>query len=694
LIRGRSCFSIGCAKSWAQLMSDVASPRWPLEAHPRYDEGQAYRQRVAERALTQFKDASWRPNAVSEACKIFERFSSTPSTGEELSPQAMVDAFVTAHLIPADEAEIAATTDNSAFGALIGEAAALFLSRNTDRIAWNLVHQVLFEFNGMLASLRMYLHSIFQSDQDFRGRFNTLADTIVSDHLRDPTLATRGNDKDTLPSLFEDWRKAPKLRNIWSGLREMRHSYLPSELGVLSYIYLVLDVRRLAELLDRLDNPYQTWAVLGPFSLGLGEKFTLWVDLFKHSSPSFGDDGSWNGRSLEPLLLVIAQDALQMARLPKDAADDLVSARQEEFNSLTTEISRIISEKSHGSALALRWGAWLFWLSMNETNDQPVPLDLRQPTRPFWRMLEAMAHSDAAKFWNSISVPDAFPEEVLCLLAAKILAADDGRNSTLPSAEPLYDCLPDAPEAFLGEAGRRMRDISRMFSIYGAARPDGLKYRILSVLFFQGSPASQYRDLWERTLTLRELAEHWQSGEQDDGRMDAKQVLSMVLAIGLSMLDRYAAPSLITDQSSPREPKQFGEFFALVYDSLREVQAIELFNQPLWSIFYMHLLVRRALYENTYVGDISFTAPLSPDTEPTLSTMLTNIAGVTPIFFDGLDTLIRNRVPVERIAIALQSAGVDLAKIVSSARELNAIDERKLFRIEAAGQIAAKMIEP
>jgi hypothetical protein len=672
-------------------MSDIADPRWPLEAHPRHDEAQAYRRRVAERALAQLEQAAWRPEVVLRASELFDQLRSASPDGEDFSPQSIADTFLAANLIPTADIALFAPANGPAFGALIGEAASLFLFRHTDRIAWSLVRQVLFDFDGMMVSLRTHLHSLVQKDPSFRERFNALTDTIFADNYHDPALSTRGKETETFLPLLENWRKVPRLRSIWAGLPEMRHPYLTSDVGVLAYIYVILDAGRLAQLLDNFDNPYQTWAVLAPFvGLGLESKFAVWADMFAHAAPSFSNDGSWNGNSLEPLLLVVAQDALRQARLPQDAADDVVATRQREFNALTEEISKLLAKKTSGSALALRWSAWLFWLSNGGKNDQSNPQDLRHPTFAFWGMLEAIARSDVAKDWNGIEVPDAFSEEVLCLLAVKIVAADE-RRSALPSAEPIYQCLPDAPENFLGERGRRTREISRMFSIYGEARPDGLKYRVLAVLFFQGDPVLLYSDLWRRTLVLRELAEHWQTGEQDDGRMDAKNVLTIVLAIGLCIIDRNADPRAKTEQI--RDEIQFGQLFGLIYDSLREIQAIELFNQPLWSSFYTHLLVRRALYENRHVGTIDITAPLLPDTEPTMSTMLSNIAGVTQLFFDGLNSLVRNKVPSERIALAIQSAGIDLTGLLSSARTLNNLDERKLFRIEAVTEIETHMKE-
>jgi hypothetical protein len=675
-------------------MTDTLEPRWPQEAHPWPDEAQAYRQRMAESALARFKEANWRESAVLQASKILERMIDARLTEEQIPSQALTDALRDANLVPVSEAPSGAPdalANVLVFGALIGEAAALLLYRKTDRIVWTAVTGLLPNFDGMLVSFRMCLQLRFHDDEFFHDRFNALADQIVGDASAVPAaLKMSENDRDNLLFLVERWRKAPELRSVWWGLPQMRHSYFPSEVEILANIYLALDPVRLAQLLDRFDNPYQTWTILTGFAwLGLDRKFNAWSSVFRNALPSFTDDGRWTGRTLEPLLLVIAQDALKHARLRQDAADDLVSVRQAELNSLTATISKIITEKAQGAALALRWGASLFRLCAGGTNaaQEPFPQDLRQEGTPFWRMLEALAQSDAAKGWNGIPVPDAGPDEVLCLLAAKILTARE-RNSALPDAEPLFRCIPQAPEDFLGDSGKATRDLIRLFSSYGA-RPDALKYRIMSLLFLQGDPVSLYRGYWKRTLTLRELAEHWQAGDPDDGRTDAKDALAMALAIGLTTLDYYVDSRVVSAPPFARTSEQFGELFKLVYDGLREVQAIELFNQPFWSNLHMHLLVRRALYENASVRDVAIAAPLSPDAEPTLSTMLADMAGVTQLFFDGLDALVRNGVPIERVVTGLNASGVDLTTLVDAAGRLNKIDERHPYRIETALQIAA-----
>jgi hypothetical protein len=130
----------------------------------------------------------------------------------------------------------------------------------------------------------------------------------------------------------------------------------------------------LAELLDRFDNPYQIWAVLSGWGgLGLDRSFSTWSEMFRHAQPSFEEDGTWTRRTLEPLLLAIAADAIGQARLPKDTPDDLVVARGEELNLLLAEISKVIGQKQGGSSLGLRWGAWLFRLSAGGGSSDEEP---------------------------------------------------------------------------------------------------------------------------------------------------------------------------------------------------------------------------------------------------------------------------------------------------------------------------------
>jgi hypothetical protein len=415
-------------------------------------------------------------------------------------------------------------------------------------------------------------------------------------------------------------------------------------------------------------------------NLGLDRKFAAWAEIFRHAQPAFEKNGRWTGRTLEPLLLEIAENALKQARLPRDAAADLVRERGEEFDIVAKEIGEIISQKPEGGPLALRWSAQLFRSSAQGTDEEPYPRDLRDSTTPLWRMLEALGRSDAASGWNDIAVPDAAPEEILSLLAAKTVAADE-RKSKFPDMKPLLDCCPDGPEGFLGldAIGKRMETMPFLTQ---NTRPDALRFRVFGLLFFQGNPADRYRNLWRRTLTLRELAEHWQTSEQGDGRTDANRVLSMIVAIGLNLVDLYADVRSASTGEFPRSTEEFGQLFKAVYDSLREVQAIEVFHQPFWSILFTHLLVRRVIYERPQIGDLVLKTPLSPTARPTLSEMLADIAGLRPPFFQALDNLVRNGLSVERIEEELKLGGVDLASWIDAAKRLNAIDERRPYRID------------
>jgi hypothetical protein len=680
-------------------MSNSVHPKWPREAHPWRDEATAYRHRAQESALGS-RRAKWRTKAVSLASEILESKISLGAEGvyQPTESDAIAASLRQANLLPSNHTlpEIEDNTSNNILlGTVVGEAAAILLKRRTDLETWAVACRLWFNFDGALPAFRTRLQSEFRSDRSFRKRFDALAERIVDRAVADPVHKMSTQDRDNFLALIENWRKTKDLRSVWLGLRQLRHPLVfGGEVDAVVYVYLGIDPARASQALDRFDNPYQISMALSPLSgLGLNQNFIAWADLLKYAVPCFTEDGTWAGGTLELLLLAIAQDALQEARLPLGTADDVVTARDEELKSLTIAIGKIISEKRNGPSLALRWGAWLFRASAGSLDgeSQQYPKDLRQSAMPLWRMLEALARSEAANSWNTIAASDASPEEVLYLLCVKILAASE-RKSDGPDKEPLWRCVPTAPEDYLGERGRATRNLTSLFSL-ATARPDGLRYRTLSMLFFQGDPVTLYRELWNQTLTLRELTEHWQSGEQDDGRKDAKRTIAMVLAIGLCLVDYYAVVETPPELTVAQRSDNFGELFGLVYDGLREMQVIELFDQAFLSSLYGHLLIRRALYEDPNAGGMTVVTPLSKQFRPTLSDMLVHIAGVTQPFFQGLDGLQKNGVSAERILTALKDGGVDLPMLVDCGRNLDRIDAHRPLQFGAAARIAEQLVK-
>jgi hypothetical protein len=671
------------------MMAEPLEFQWPLEAYPRPDASQAFRIKEAERALSLLSEADWHADSVERASKILEEAVIAGFDQDELDIESVAEKIRQADLVP----HAARAVDNSAnqfiMDSIVGEATGLLLYQKTNRVAWTLATGLWSHFHSMLMVLGNFLKGRYESDAEFRQSFDNLA-SVIFHQAATPGLIEQTSGKGELERFAERWREAPKLRDVWSGLNWMRYEYGPSETGILANIYLKLNTAALATFLEHFDNPYQVWDILtGWAHLGLDRKFAAWSEMFRHAQPSFEKDGSWTRRTLELLLLEIAEDALKQARLPKDAADGLVQERGEQFDSLTKRIAEIISRKPGGAPLALRWAGQLFRSSAHGTDEQPYPRDLRNETTPLWRMLEALGRSDAASTWNDIAVPDAAPEEVLSLLAAKTVAADE-RKSKFPDMKPLLDCCPDGPEDFLGmhAIGKRMETMPFLTQ---NTRPDALRFRVFGLLFFQGNPVDLYRNLWRRTLTLRELAEHWHTSEQGDGRADANRVLSMILAIGVNLVDLYADTRSASTGEFPRSMEQFEQLFKAVYDSLREIRAIEVFHQPFWSILFTHLLVRRVIYERSQIGDLVLKTPLSPAARPTLPEMLADVAGLTQSFFQALDNLVRNGVSAERIAEELKSGGVDLASLIDAAQRLNAIDEKRPYRIETLQPILTKI---
>lgn len=305
-------------------MSESVELRWPREAHPWRDEATAYRRRAQESALGSRRRAKWWTNAVSLASELLE--SKISPVSESVYQPAESDAITAslrqASLLPSGSTTGSSAEDNTSnnilLGIVIGEAAAALLKRKTGRETWTIACGLWFNFGGALSAFRTALQSEFRSDRKFRKRFDALAERIVDKAIADPVYKMSTRDRDNFLALLENWRKTKDLRAVWFGLRQLRHPLVfGDEVGTLVYVYLAIDPARASQALDRFDNPYQISMVFSPLSgLGLGQNFAAWADLFKYAEPCFAADGTWTGRTLEPLLLVIAQDALQEARTP------------------------------------------------------------------------------------------------------------------------------------------------------------------------------------------------------------------------------------------------------------------------------------------------------------------------------------------------------------------------------------------
>ena len=345
-------------------MPETVELKWPREAHPWSDETLAYRRRARERAMAELEQAPWRSKAVSLASHAMLLMIDDQSLrpGEQIDPDAIAAALHQGN--PVSAARAAASTesdpglDELILGALIGEAAAAILHERTEPNAWAFVCNLWSSFEGALPSFRMRLQSDLDVDRVFRSRFDELADLIIDKAINCPTLDMGERDRDNLDALLENWRKTKDLRSVWTGLPQMRHAQPSREVDTLIYIYVSVDASRAAQLLERLDNPFQIWAILTGFgSAGLSRNFTAWASFLRHAPSSFADDGNWTGKTLEVLLLVIAQDELMGALLRTETDATTIAVREDELKSLTSAIAVIISEKPQGAALALRWGA-------------------------------------------------------------------------------------------------------------------------------------------------------------------------------------------------------------------------------------------------------------------------------------------------------------------------------------------------
>src|SRR5258708_10350557 len=142
-----------------KTMTEPLKRRWPLEAHPRPDEGMAYRLRVAERVSALLQEADWRYGSVERACEILERAVAVGFEQRKVDFDPVAEALRQANLV--QDFDPAAKLDGDLarlmIDSIVGEATGLLLYRNTSRDAWTLGVGLWPHFNNMLAALRTFL---------------------------------------------------------------------------------------------------------------------------------------------------------------------------------------------------------------------------------------------------------------------------------------------------------------------------------------------------------------------------------------------------------------------------------------------------------------------------------------------------------------------------------------------------------
>ena len=207
-----------------------------------------------------------------------------------------------------------------------------------------------------------------------------------------------------------------------------------------------------------------------------------------------------------------------------------------------------------------------------------------------------------------------------------------------------------------------MRKLPALFTTFGD-RPDAIGTRVMAMALAFGpdDPVAAFRDLWRRTIVLREIAGHGTPRTLEDvGDLGmsrrASETIRFVIALGINLLDILQdgrSGIVLADHRGA-----VLDLLGLLHDATREARAIGGLILPGKERVSDHLVVRRFLYEREHVRgakavEVTVKVPLDEADAPTAGDMLFDRVSISPAFFQTLSLLRANGVDWDRVMRAL-----------------------------------------
>lgn len=654
--------------------------------------------RAADAAIVRYQSATWRKAAVASTRKLIDyRCKGVNRTGELPRPpdNEQLRDWLDKHAL-SDIADMLLQDDinnnMSLGGALLAEAAGALFCNSPTVLRWQIAGQII-ENDPVARRVLVNLIEFRMSKRPgLREDIRKVGRDIVRRVEQYPGRSAHRDDRPTFSEIRRQWKAKPDLREIWFGLRALG-STMPFRKDW--YIFDLLfetDTAFAAELIEAFGEPYQPALILQHGAVGPMRRFADWERLMEVALPAFEPDGTWNGRTLLPLLLLSAQDAMGSGIGYRNEGDDVLERHDARLAELAEAIVSTLWTRSDGGTASLRWGGWLFRSAMSALDGEqvPFPCDVDSRARPAWLTIQAMLRPPAATAWLNLRPADTAPEDELCLEAVRILAARE-HNRVAPGRELILQTLPDEPEEFLeGMEGKRMRELPSLFVIWGR-RPDALGTRVLAASLLDADVATTFADIWRHTLTLREIAEHSHAYQtvdisHDDYARRASETIRFIISLGINLID-YVQDSRQQASFSDRRAVTLA-LFSTLYDATREMLAIDPIGRRDLASVHNHLVVRRFLYEGENSGDKTVAAPLTEAIRPTAGDLLYERCEVSQSFFDSLQTLLINGIERDRIERALAGVGVRLDHLVEQAERYNLIENTRTIDIRGLKTIS------
>lgn len=659
--------------------------KWPEEQR-REDSYPAQYWKAVALTIEHYEAAPWRLAAVASIQKFIEkRLKTAKDAGEPPRPpdSKLLGEWLDKHdLSDVVDVLLKDDIDNgiSISSALLAEAAGVLFCNRPTILNWQMVGQIIERDPAARRTLVDLVERRMTTRSGLREDIRNVARKMVERFKRDPGRYAHRAAYAGIAEIQQQWKEEPELHEIWFGLRKL-DNIMPFRSDW--YIFDLLfesDTVFAAELIEAYGAPYQPALILQFGALDPNRRFTDWLRLMNSALPAFEADGTWNGQVLLPLLLLAAQDAMRSELGYRGESEEEARRYDTHLAELAKTIASTIWARSDGSSAAFRWGSWLFRSAMSVLDaERPFPHDANSRARPTWLVIEALIQSPASTAWADLRPTDVGAEDELCLEAMRILAARE-HDHIVPGLDLLHQMLPDEPEDFLeGEDGRRRRELPSLFVIWGKSA-DAFGTRVIAAALFNRDVAATFADLWRRTLTLREIAEHNHAFRSDNFAFDdyairASETIRFVIALGINLID-YVQDGRQKIVFDDRRATTLA-LFSILHDATREMFAIDPIGQDHLVGVHDHLCVRRFLYEHLSVEDSTVAAPLTEADKPTVGDLLYERCKVSRSFFGSLQMLRANGIERERIENALYSVGIQLDHLVEQAQRLNAIEHNR-----------------
>lgn len=660
--------------------------KWPEEERGEDDYPGQYR-RAAASTLERYQAASWRRTAIASICKLIQdRLKELVRTDELPRPpdSEQLRDWLDAHDFP-DVVEVLLRDDSnngvSMSGALLAEAAGTLFCNRPNVLRWQMVGQIVGNDPVAWRVLVDLVERRTSKRPGLREDIRKVARTIVQQSKRNLRGSAHRSDHETIAEMHRQWNAKPDLHEIWFGLRALQYvKPLRNDWYIFDLLF-ASDTAFAAELIETYREPYQPALILHFGALDPNRRFADWMRLVEAALPAFEADGAWNGRVLLPLLLLAAQGATRGGLGYRGEDEETTERRDARLAELAEAVASTLWARPDGGAATLRWGGWLFRSAMSALDGErvPFPRDVTSRARPDWLIIQALVQSEASAALVDLRPADLPAEDELCLEAVRILAAQE-HHRDVPGRDLLLQMLPDEPEDFLeGENGKRRRELPSLFVIWGK-RADAFGTRVLAAALFDQDVAAGFADLWRRTLTLRELAEHSHAFRSDDSANDdharrAAETIRFVIALGVNLIDYV---------QDARQKIAFGDrrattlaLFSTLHDATREMLATDPVGRRDMEKVHDHLCIRRLFYEDAYAKENAVAAPLAEADSPTVGDLLYERCEVSRSFFESLQMLRINGISRERIEGALDSVSVRLDRFIEQAQRLNAIEHSR-----------------